>query len=67
MRRRVVKEPARDSGEVKAPDDLTLFCNSGWISLLGNGGGLLEVRDGEDSAETKRRFFCRWSDMLWSG
>ena len=65
MRRRVVEGPANDSWEVEAADGLALLCNSGWISLLGNGGRIFKARGGEDGTEPKGRSFCRWSDMLW--
>ena len=66
MRRRIVEEPARGSEEVGAPVR-ALLERSAWSSWLGDGGGFIIARNGEDSAvsEIKRRFFCRWFDMLW--
>ena len=67
MRRRVVEGPEKNSGEVGAPDDmLALPEGIPWISLLGDGGRLRRARDGEDGAETKDFFFCRWPDVLSS-
>jgi len=60
--------PARDSREVGAPDGIPALLESTptptWAALLGAGGRFLRAGNLEDSSVAKRRFFCRWSDIL---
>ena len=61
----------RDSREVGAPDGIPALLESTpaptWAALLGAGGRFLRAGNGKDSNVAKRRFFCRWSDILVVG